>query len=180
MQKVAATFSPVIPIDRAAARPLHKQIYDAYRRRIAEGGLRPGQRVPSTRVLCRELGISRMPVLEAYSQLLAEGYLEKEKPTDFQIRKKVTFEELIEEWQRLSATVRIEQDSRDDCKVGWHSTGCCQRQPRAWSDLSERHCQGRNARAIQRASLTGSRQELTIGRRSASPVSVTPFEPNGA
>ena len=38
--------------------------------------LRPGQRVPSTRVLAVELGMSRLPVLTAYEQLLHEGYLE--------------------------------------------------------------------------------------------------------
>lgn len=38
--------------------------------------LRVGQRVPSTRALAFELKISRLPVLNAYAQLLAEGYLE--------------------------------------------------------------------------------------------------------
>ncbi|HEV8411064.1 MAG TPA: PLP-dependent aminotransferase family protein, partial [Gemmatimonadaceae bacterium] len=43
---------------------------------ILDGLLRPGQRVPSTRVLAIELGMSRLPVLTAYEQLLHEGYLE--------------------------------------------------------------------------------------------------------
>src|SRR4029077_17598830 len=34
------------------------------------------QRVPSSRVLASELGISRIPILTAYAQLLAEGYFE--------------------------------------------------------------------------------------------------------
>jgi GntR family transcriptional regulator/MocR family aminotransferase len=38
--------------------------------------LRPGQRVPSTRGLAEELGVSRLPVLTAYEQLLHEGYFE--------------------------------------------------------------------------------------------------------
>src|SRR5207253_11506423 len=38
--------------------------------------LRAGQRVPSSRALAVELRISRIPVLGAYSQLLAEGYFE--------------------------------------------------------------------------------------------------------
>jgi GntR family transcriptional regulator / MocR family aminotransferase len=60
----------------AGARPLYAQIYDGYRSAILEGRLRAGQRIPSTRALARELGISRLPVLTAFEQLLHEGYLE--------------------------------------------------------------------------------------------------------
>jgi GntR family transcriptional regulator/MocR family aminotransferase len=67
--------APLIAFDRAAGR-FHKQVYDGYRAAILEGRLRPGQRVPSTRTAARELGISRLPVLNAFEQLLHEGYLE--------------------------------------------------------------------------------------------------------
>jgi GntR family transcriptional regulator / MocR family aminotransferase len=67
---------PVIAIDRQAPKALHRQIYDAYRAAIVDGSLRPRQRIPSTRVLASELGVSRFPVLNAYAQLLAEGYVE--------------------------------------------------------------------------------------------------------
>lgn len=66
----------MIPLDRKATRALHGQVYDGFRTAIVEGRLRSGQRIPSTRVLAFELGISRFPVLTAYSQLLAEGYFE--------------------------------------------------------------------------------------------------------
>ena len=66
----------MITVDRKAPRAVHKQIYDGYRTAIVEGNLRPGQRIPSTRVLAAELAVSRFPVLNAYAQLLAEGYLE--------------------------------------------------------------------------------------------------------
>ena len=69
-------FSPVVAVDRNSARPLHKQIYDAYRAMIVERNLRAGQQIPSTRALASELKISRIPVLTAYAQLLAEGYFE--------------------------------------------------------------------------------------------------------
>ena len=65
-----------LPIDRAAGRPLHRQIYDGIRRAILGGLLRAGQRLPSTRTLALELHMSRLPVLTAYEQLLHEGYLE--------------------------------------------------------------------------------------------------------
>ena len=65
----------MIRIDRNAAVALHRQIYDAVRMAISEGRLRPGQQIPSSRLLAKELDVSRLPVLNAYAQLLAEGYL---------------------------------------------------------------------------------------------------------
>ena len=76
MKKVASGILPMIAIDREIARPLHQQIYDAYRIAIVDGRLRPGQRIPSSRELAGELAVSRFPVLNAYAQLLAEGYFE--------------------------------------------------------------------------------------------------------
>src|SRR5262249_53015182 len=76
MQKVAGTLSPVIAIDRRAKKPLHRQIYDGFRAGILERRLSPGQQVPSSRTLASELGLSRIPILSAYSQLVAEGYFE--------------------------------------------------------------------------------------------------------
>jgi GntR family transcriptional regulator/MocR family aminotransferase len=66
----------LISIDRRAQQPIYKQIYEAFRTRIVQRELRPGQLVPSTRELARELRVSRFPVLNAYAQLLAEGYFE--------------------------------------------------------------------------------------------------------
>jgi GntR family transcriptional regulator / MocR family aminotransferase len=76
MKRVSGGFSPVIAVDRKAKDPLHKQIYDAYRAMIVDRRVRAGQQIPSTRTLASELKISRIPVLMAYSQLLAEGYFE--------------------------------------------------------------------------------------------------------
>ena len=74
--KVASAFSPIISVDRKASKPLHRQIYDAYRAAIVGRNLRAGQQIPSTRSLASELGISRISVLNAHAQLLAEGYFE--------------------------------------------------------------------------------------------------------
>jgi GntR family transcriptional regulator/MocR family aminotransferase len=76
MKRVASGFLPMIAVDRRNRKPLHRQIYEAYRRAIVDGSLRAGQRIPSTRVLASEVGVSRFPVLNAYAQLLAEGYFE--------------------------------------------------------------------------------------------------------
>jgi GntR family transcriptional regulator/MocR family aminotransferase len=71
-----APFGPIVVIDRASPAPLHRQIYQGFREAIVERRLRAGQRLPSSRGLARELEVSRMPVLIAFEQLLAEGYFE--------------------------------------------------------------------------------------------------------
>ncbi len=57
--------------------PLYRQIYDHLRIAIVEGQLRQGAKLPSTRALADELGVSRNTILNAYDQLAAEGYLER-------------------------------------------------------------------------------------------------------
>ena len=64
-----------LPVDRSIGVPIYRQVYDGLRQAILEGRLRPGQRIPSTRGLAADLGVSRLPVLSAYEQLLHEGYL---------------------------------------------------------------------------------------------------------
>jgi GntR family transcriptional regulator/MocR family aminotransferase len=64
-----------LPLDRNAGPPIFRQISDGLRRAILDGRLRPGQRIPSSRGLATDLGVSRLPVLTAYEQLLHEGYL---------------------------------------------------------------------------------------------------------
>ncbi len=75
-KKPHAAAVPMIAVHRKGDKPLHRQIYDAFRAMILERRLQPGQQIPSTRALADQLGISRIPVLGAYAQLLAEGYIE--------------------------------------------------------------------------------------------------------
>jgi GntR family transcriptional regulator / MocR family aminotransferase len=76
MKTVSGALSPVIAVDRNPSKPLHRQVYDGFREAIVKGNLLSGQQVPSSRALAAELHISRIPVLNAYAQLLAEGYFE--------------------------------------------------------------------------------------------------------
>lgn len=69
-------FVPLATLDPAAAVPLRRQLYNWFLRAIADGRLRPAQRVPSTRRMAQELNVSRITVLWAYEQLTAEGYLQ--------------------------------------------------------------------------------------------------------
>src|SRR5690349_3981830 len=76
MRRAASVIIPVIALDRRSAKPLHKQLYEGFCAAIVDRHLRVGQRIPSSRSLASELRVSRMPVITAYSQLLAEGYFE--------------------------------------------------------------------------------------------------------
>ena len=66
----------LVELDRSGDLPLHEQLERALRENIRRGRLPAGTRLPSTRGLATELGISRGVVTEAYGQLSAEGYLE--------------------------------------------------------------------------------------------------------
>ena len=67
--------SLLIRIDPDSGRALQEQIYAGIRRGILDGVLPPGARVPSSRALAEDLGVSRTTTLLAFDQLLAEGYL---------------------------------------------------------------------------------------------------------
>lgn len=68
---VAALFS----LNKSAAEPLYRQLIRAVREGIAEGTLRVGDKLPPSRELAMQLGISRMSVVNAYAELLNEGVL---------------------------------------------------------------------------------------------------------
>lgn len=70
--------SPLLPvaINRDDDTPLHRQVFDQMRDAILSGRLTPGWRLPSSRALSEELGVSRNTILAAYDQLFAEGYTE--------------------------------------------------------------------------------------------------------
>jgi GntR family transcriptional regulator/MocR family aminotransferase len=55
--------------------PLFQRIYEGLRGAILEGRLEGGARLPSSRALASELGVSRTTILLAFDQLLAEGYV---------------------------------------------------------------------------------------------------------
>jgi len=61
-----------LPLDGDGA--TYGQIYRSLRAAIRSGRLAPGVRLPATRALASDLGVSRTTVLAAFEQLLAEGY----------------------------------------------------------------------------------------------------------
>src|SRR5439155_12327746 len=72
MATVEGPVELLIAVDRADARPLHEQLEQALRAAIRSGRLPAGSRLPSSRSLSAQLGISRGVVSWAYGQLAAE------------------------------------------------------------------------------------------------------------
>ncbi|MBA2736789.1 MAG: PLP-dependent aminotransferase family protein [Pyrinomonadaceae bacterium] len=77
MKTQISTFPFLSLCDRTVSQiPMHRQIYEKMRQAILSGELAAKSRIPSSRALAAQLGVSRMTVVNAYDQLFAEGYLE--------------------------------------------------------------------------------------------------------
>jgi len=66
----------MIRLERSSELTLGEQVAAALRRAIGSGKIPSSNRLPSTRTLARQLGISRNTVLEAYEILCAENWIE--------------------------------------------------------------------------------------------------------
>jgi GntR family transcriptional regulator/MocR family aminotransferase len=67
---------PPFALDLDDKLPLARRVTRALRLAVLTGQLKPGGRLPSTRALAEEIAVSRNTVLDAYAQLLSEGYFE--------------------------------------------------------------------------------------------------------
>src|SRR6478752_7232316 len=65
----------LLPLDRESPQPLHRQLEQGLREAIRDGRLPAATGLPSSRAFAAQLGVSRGIVVEAYEQLVAEGYL---------------------------------------------------------------------------------------------------------
>src|SRR5687767_1202313 len=74
--KGASAAIAALSVDRLLRQPLQHQIVGQIRQFILSGRLQQGARMPSTRALAHELGVSRITVTLAYDQLSSEGYME--------------------------------------------------------------------------------------------------------
>ena len=72
-----------VVLDRNRKRSLQAQLTDKLRAMIRDGRLRPSDKLPSTRSLAEELGISRNTVVAAFEQLHGEGYLQARERSAF-------------------------------------------------------------------------------------------------
>ena len=75
MGKRSSTFGLTLP-PRDSATPVYRWLCGVLRTEILAGRLRPGARLPATRDLARQHGLSRGTIVSAFEQLRAEGYVE--------------------------------------------------------------------------------------------------------
>ncbi|MGH4035038.1 PLP-dependent aminotransferase family protein [Actinomycetota bacterium Odt1-20B] len=73
--KESAAWELLLPAAEGPARTRGRRLQSALREAVRSGRLAPGTRLPSSRALAADLGVSRGLVTEAYEQLTAEGYL---------------------------------------------------------------------------------------------------------
>lgn len=64
---------------KSAKNSLQQQLFALFKEAIENGSLSPGEPVPSTRELCKRLGLSRVTVLLTYNRLIEQGYLESKQ-----------------------------------------------------------------------------------------------------
>ncbi|SLN63656.1 MocR-like pyridoxine biosynthesis transcription factor PdxR [Oceanibacterium hippocampi] len=76
MKTNAGALLSSIRIDRAADRKISVQLYLRLKDILLSGGVNPGERLPATRTLAKEIGVSRTTVIDAIDRLTAEGLLD--------------------------------------------------------------------------------------------------------
>jgi GntR family transcriptional regulator len=74
-----ASIEPFITIQTGATEPIYRQVVEQVRRRVASGQLVAGQEIPSVRELSQALAVNPMTISKAYSQMEAEGLLERRR-----------------------------------------------------------------------------------------------------
>ncbi len=73
--KTSSAVELLVELRREDPAPLHQQLERELRAAVRSGRLAEGSAMPSSRALAQQLGLSRGVVVEAYEQLVAEGYL---------------------------------------------------------------------------------------------------------
>lgn len=73
--RTSSALELLVELDRAAPEPLHRQLERGLRGAVRDRRLGESSVLPSSRALAVQLGVSRGIVVEAYEQLIAEGYL---------------------------------------------------------------------------------------------------------
>ena len=72
-------------LEKKNAKPVYESLYDAIKTDILKGRLRKGRKLPSKRDMAEDNGISLTTVMNAYQQLLMEGYLTSEEKKGYYV-----------------------------------------------------------------------------------------------
>jgi len=75
MKREAGALLSTIQLDRKSRKNISVQLYMALRDILLSGGLKPGDRLPASRTLAREAGVSRTTVIDAIDRLISDGML---------------------------------------------------------------------------------------------------------
>src|SRR5437762_14000549 len=101
----------MVRLDRGSSEPLYQQLYRQIREELESGSFdSSASRVPSSRALAATLGISRPTVNQAFSKLLAEGYLQTRKRSGIFVADHLPATSL--QAARPAATARTEHSPR--------------------------------------------------------------------
>lgn len=109
-RSTAAPFASV-PLEESSSTPLYYQVYQRLRAAILLGQLSPGTRLPSTRQMANDLGVSRNTLMSAFDQLIAEGYVEGRVGAGTFVSPTLP-EELLEARLKTKPTLQIETKQR--------------------------------------------------------------------
>lgn len=114
----------MIIVDRKSSKNLYDQVYESLKKRITKGELLAGYRLPSTRKLSEETGVSRNTVKLAYQQLEVEGFIKSETRRGYFVEtlppRVVVDESRKEDDKEISAVSSCQYDFRYgsvDCNI---------------------------------------------------------------
>jgi GntR family transcriptional regulator/MocR family aminotransferase len=126
-----------IPIERSSTKPLIRQVYEEVRTQILCGTLQAGEQIPSSRALAASLHVSRNVILEAYDQLLAEGYIESRAGSGTYVAEGTHFIEEQHAPERQAQTVhaRQKEDNLIDFRSGLPALDLFPR--KQWSQIAQ-------------------------------------------
>ncbi|MFZ6009953.1 MAG: PLP-dependent aminotransferase family protein [Bacteroidota bacterium] len=72
-------------VDKKSGKPLTRQVYEFFQSAIIEGQLSKGDRLPSIRLLAKDLAVSNNTIISAYQQMVDEGYVENHLKKGFYV-----------------------------------------------------------------------------------------------
>jgi len=111
-----------VQLDRQGDKPLYQQIAQQIKSRINRGLLSPGTRLPTVRQLAAELGVTRLTVHNAYSELQAGGWIEATVGRGTFVSASVRPQELLADiGQQLTADDAVRNMTSISQMTGLHS-----------------------------------------------------------
>ncbi|MFP3390394.1 PLP-dependent aminotransferase family protein [Brevibacillus sp. SIMBA_040] len=136
-------------IDREKPMSLIRQLYTEIRTKILQGEITTGYKLPSTRSLATELQVSRNVVVEAYDQLLAEGYIESTQGSGYFVASGTYLEQHARNRKQAELQPQNTGEEAEPCIDFRSGVPALELFPRtAWGKMVQRVCQEAPASAF--------------------------------